>query len=266
VVLRHAIPEERRGHEIAGVAHVRITSRGADELRDLTVPVLAVQVVLVALKGIGELVMLESVREVEPPPIACVGVQIGEHLVHAAVLRVQHLRDLRVIERREDGLGPRGELRFDGERGAIPGVSIGVAKPGERLVQRVPRRPEAVEVERGRADLALRQRRKRLAAAFERAQVPVAVLVLHGSKLADDVIRPLLVPRVAGREVHETDGREIVAGDMSGEVSPSTVPSGVRFGFLRQPGAHAVVREHAIRLQLEQVFRGEVLGALEGPA
>ena len=114
--------------------------------------------------------MLEPIRQVEPPLVAGVDVEIGEHLVHAAVLRVEHLLNLRVGERREHALGPRGELRLDGERGLVAGVAIRVAQPGVRLVQRVPRRPEAVEVERGRTNLALRDLRERLAPVLERAQ------------------------------------------------------------------------------------------------
>ena len=106
VVLRDAIPEERRGHEVARVADVCITSRRADELRDLTVAVFAPEVVLMALERVGELVMLEAIRQIEPAVVAGVDVQVGEHLVHAAVLGVEHFRDLRIIERCEHAAPP----------------------------------------------------------------------------------------------------------------------------------------------------------------
>jgi hypothetical protein len=81
------------------------------------------------------------------------------------VLGVEHPRDLRVVERCEDALGPRRELRLDAERGLAPGVAMRIAQSGERLVEGIPRRPEAVEIERGGADVTLRQRRECLAAA-----------------------------------------------------------------------------------------------------
>ena len=78
------------GHEIAGVSHVCITSRGADQLRDLTVAVLPVQVILVPFERVGELVVLEAIRQVEPAAIARVRVEVREDLVHPAMLGVEH--------------------------------------------------------------------------------------------------------------------------------------------------------------------------------
>ena len=122
------------------------------------------------LERIGERAMLEPVRQVEPALVARVGVEIGEHLVHAAVLGVEHLLNLRVAERREHALGPLGELDLDVERGAVAGVAIRVAQPGERLVQRVPGRPQAVQVEAARADVALGHRGPTLRGRLERAR------------------------------------------------------------------------------------------------
>ena len=112
VVLHHAVPEERRRHQVAGVARVAVALRRADELGDLAVAVLAVEVVLPALERIGERVVLEPERQREPPLVAGVGVEVGQHFVHAAVLGVEHLCDLRIGERRQDPLGPAGELQF----------------------------------------------------------------------------------------------------------------------------------------------------------
>jgi hypothetical protein len=51
-----------------------------------------------------------------------------------------------------------------------------IAQSGERLVEGVPWRPEAVEIERGGADVTLRQRRECLAAALECAEITIACL------------------------------------------------------------------------------------------
>ncbi len=77
-----------------------------------------------ALERVGELVMLEAIREREPATLAGVGVEIGQHFVHAAMLGVEHARDLLVVERREHALGPSGELSLDVERRAIARVAI----------------------------------------------------------------------------------------------------------------------------------------------
>src|SRR4051794_36238040 len=129
------------------------------------------KVVLVPLERVGELVMLEAVREYEPAAIARVGIEIGEHLVHAAVLRIEHPRHLLVAHGREHALRPRRELRLDVERRLVARISIGVAKPGVRLVQGVPRRPEPVQVEAAGTNVTARYGGPRLTPSFERAEI-----------------------------------------------------------------------------------------------
>src|SRR5262249_61346505 len=92
------------------------------------------------------------------------------------------------------------------------------------------------------------------------------MLVLNLLHFADDVIGPLLETRIARRGVHKTHGRQVVARDMSSEVSAVSVPAGVPLGLWFQPGALAVISHHPIRLQLEQVIRVQVLRLLEWPA
>jgi hypothetical protein len=87
--------------------------------------------------------------------------------------------------RAESPLGPSGELGLDGQCGAIAGVAVRIPQAGERLVQRVPRRPQPVQVEGRRPDLAAGQAGKGVPPAFQGAQITVAVLVLHRFQLAD---------------------------------------------------------------------------------
>ena len=68
------------------------------------------------------------------------------------------------------------------ERGAAVRVPVGVAQPGKRLVQRVPQRPEAVQIEVGRTDIAPRHVGKRLAHALQRAGEAITVLVLAATQ------------------------------------------------------------------------------------
>src|SRR5262249_30858288 len=124
VMLRYAIPEEGRGREVAWVFRIRVPRRGPDQFGDLAVAVLSGKNVLVALERVGELVMLEAIREIEPPLVARVDVEVGQHLVHAAVLGVEHFGNLHVAERLEHAFGPRGELRLDVERRLVPSVAI----------------------------------------------------------------------------------------------------------------------------------------------
>ena len=53
---------------------------------------------------------------------------------------------------------------------------------------------------------------------------------------------------------------------MACEVAAVPVPAGVRLGLLRQTGPVAIVREHPVGLQLEQVAGVQVLRVLERSA
>src|SRR4029079_19123271 len=115
--------------------------------RDLTVDVLAREVVLMPGERIREGMVLEAAREGEPARVATVDGKVGEHFIHAAMLGIEHLCNLRSIEGREDACCPLGEANLDLQCLATPDVPIGVAEAGEGLVQGVPGRPEPVEIE-----------------------------------------------------------------------------------------------------------------------
>src|SRR5262249_27247537 len=155
---------------------------------------------------------------------------------------------------------------FDVECGLIAGVAVRIAQTRERLVQGVPRRPEPIQIEVCRADVALRDFRERFLHAGERSREAVAVLVLNGFQFADDVVGALLELRVAGRGVHQTDRREVMAGDVSGQLAAVSVPARVARRLRLQSRADAVEGEHAIRFEREQIRGVEILRVLQRPA
>ena len=79
-------------------------------------------------------VVLEFVGERQPARVAGVGVEVGQHFVHAAELGGQHPLDLLVVELRQDALGPGGELDLHVERRAVAGVAVGVAQARRRVL------------------------------------------------------------------------------------------------------------------------------------
>src|SRR5256885_16587302 len=81
--------------------------------------VLSGEVVLMARKSVGKGVMLEAARKRQPSRVTGIDVQVGKHLVHAAVLGVEHLGNLLRIERCEDAARPLGEARLHLERRAV---------------------------------------------------------------------------------------------------------------------------------------------------
>src|SRR5213082_45785 len=179
MVLGDRVPEEPGCQKIGGAAGVHVALHGAEQLGNLRVRMLATEVVLMALERLDQGAVLEGVREPQPALVAGVGVQVDQHLVHAAELGVQHSLDLAVVQARQRPFGPAGKLRLDGERRPVSGVAVRVAQARERLVQGVPGRPQPVQVEGRRLDLAPRQSGEGLSRAFQGAQVTIAVLVLH---------------------------------------------------------------------------------------
>ena len=224
------------------------------------------QVVLVALQRLDERPVLELVGEAEPTLVTRVGVQVGHHFVHAAEFGIQHVLDLCVVEPRENPLRPRRELDLDGERGLVPRVTVRVAQARVHLVQGVPRGPFPVQVEGSGADFAAGEGRERLAPSLERREVAVAVGVLHGREFPDDVCRALFEPGVAGGRPHQADGRQVMTGDVPGEIAAAAVPPAVRLRLGRQAGALAVIGQHAVGLEREQVLPIELLRMFERPA
>ncbi len=219
-----------------------------------------------ALERHDERAVLERVRQLEPALVPRVAIEVHDHLVHPAELGVHHVLDLLVAEPRQNSLRPRRELRFHFEGHAVAGVAVGVPQARVRFVERVPGRPQAVEVERRRADLAVREPPERLAPARERTQVAVAVLVLDLLQLAHEVVGSGLEARVASGREHETHGREVMARDVAGEIAAPAVPAVVRFRFARESRAFAIVGEHPVGIESQEVGRHQLLRVLQWPA
>ena len=199
---RHRVPKKFRRHAIGLVAGVNVAREIPQQLRHLRVAVQAGKDVLVSGQRIKHRVMIEMMREIQPALIARVGIKIGEHFVHAAEFRVEHFLSLRFIQFRQNAFRPCRKLRLDFERRAIARITIGIAQSRKRLVQRVPRRPHAVQVKEARTYVALCHFRPLLASAFERAEITIAILVLHFFHLFDEIVRALFESRIAGRRVH----------------------------------------------------------------
>ena len=249
VVIDDAIPERGGGGLVGTIAGVGIARGRADGLGHLRVAVQAAERILPALQRVHDGLVLELVGEVEPTPVAGVGVQVGHHLVHAAELGGEHLLNGRVIHRIEIRRGPSRELDLDLERRLVAGVAIRVAQARERLVQRVPRRPQAVEIEVRRPDVAVRHLRERRLHALQRPGKPVAMRVLHQLQLAHDVVGALLEANIAGGGEHQADRGEIVSRNVARELAAIGIPTRVALGFGREPRRRAVKRQHAVGLE-----------------
>src|SRR5262249_21705882 len=166
VMQRNRVPEEFRRRSVCLVSGVDVARQIANKLWHLGVTVQACQDVFVSRQWITHRLMIEMMGKIQPTLVTSVGVEVGEDLWHAAKLSVEHLLGLRFIKLRENGLGPGGKLSLDFQCCSIAGVAISVAQTCKSLVQRVPRRPHAVEIEEAGSYIAAGDFRPLLSATF----------------------------------------------------------------------------------------------------
>jgi hypothetical protein len=210
--------------------------------------------------------MFEFAREGEPTGVAGVSVQIGEDFGHAAEFGVEHSLELGLIEFGEDAFGPGGEIDFEFERKTVAGVTIGIAKTRVVFVEDVPRRPEAVEIEAAGANVPLSDFIETFFAVGKSAEVTIALGILDEFEFGDDVIGAFFETRITGGGEHEAYGREVMAGDVAGEVFGVAIPAAVGFCFGFETGAFAEIGEHAVGFEFEEIGGIEVLGVFERTA
>src|SRR4030042_583188 len=97
--------------------------------------------------------MFETIGKVQPAFIARIGVEIGQHFVHAAELGVKHSLILGFGKPGKNPLCPFGDLYLDFESRLVTGIAISIPQTRERLVQDIPRHPTPVEVEAARTNI-----------------------------------------------------------------------------------------------------------------
>ena len=147
---------------------------------------------------------------------------------------------------------------FRVQRLAVAGEAIGNATP-PNFVQYIPRRPQAVEIEAARPDVAACHFGKSFLTIFQSTQVTIAVFVLHFLHFPDDIIGPFLDARVVGGGIHQADGGQIMSGDVAGEVFTVAVPTVVAFAWGSRP-ARTRKYPSCDPVPVAQVIRVPILG------
>src|SRR6185503_19446208 len=90
--------------------------------------------------------------------------------------------------------GPVGEFNRDAECFWVLHVPVNVEQAGEEFMQRVPRNPAAVQVERFHANVSGGNFLKNLLAVWDSSDVAVAICALAGFELVDDVVHLIAKP------------------------------------------------------------------------
>ena len=108
---------------------------------------------------------------------------------------------------------------------------IGVAQTGKRFMQDIPRCPKPVEVEAARADVSLSHGFPAFPAPLQCTEIAVAVFVLDFLEFLYDIVRSLFETRISRGGPHQAYSREVMSGDVTGEISSAAVPAAVWFAL-----------------------------------
>src|SRR3546814_3357853 len=106
----------------------------ADQLRDLGVGVDPGENVLALAQRVQNLLVAQALGQAQPASVAGAGVKLGEALVDAAMLAVEHRLDLIVVERGEDAVDIVAEAGGDADRLLVAAEGLGVEQSGVELV------------------------------------------------------------------------------------------------------------------------------------
>lgn len=253
-------PEELRRGAIILAAGELVQALKADHLRDLRVGVQAVEHVAPLDHGRKQREMRELRREIEVALLARDRVQVREHLVHTAVLAIEHLLHLLAGQRGDEIVRVSGEPPQRFQRGIARCMPVRIAQPGEDLVHRVPGHAMELAPLHAVLELARAVRKRADQAAFRR--------VLAGAQLGHDVVDALLEHGLAGRGEHQRAGGQVMAErvTVAADLHPGLLrlPAAVDGRLGRKAGVRPKVVQHAVGLELQQIAFVALLGRQEG--
>jgi len=262
VVPDHGLPEKTGDGEVRKAAGQLVAADGSDRLGHVGVGVLAGHGVDPLCQFAQDELVVEPVRQIEIFLLSGDGVEVGQHLVHAAVFTIEHRQTLLFAEGIDHGGRPVGQAAHHLEREGIPGIGMGIDQPRHHLVDGVPGRPAPVEVEAGGLDLAPGDAGEEGVFTGYGADIAGFSRPLAAGEFGDNVIDPPLEFRVAGARIMHGAGGEIVAESVAGE--PLALPAAVNLTLDRQAGVGMEAVEQPVGLDGEQPGNIALHGVFEG--
>ncbi len=251
-MVMHGLPEELRGLlPVAPAGHVADAFE-ADHLRNLRVGVQAGELVLLFFERAQDGLVRKAHRQVQVLLLPRHLGHVGQHLVHAAVLRAQHVLHLFIGQVRAQCQRPVGQGDQHRARVLVAGVLVGVAQARVHLVQVVPRHPFAVDREVIGLHFTARDGLPHGAALGDAAEVAIAVLFLAALELRDEVVEPLLDFSVTGGRKHQRQRRQVMAAHVA--IETAGLPVAVSRLFERQASLAQKWRQQAVRVHLHHVM------------
>ena len=263
--LAHRGPEEARGRQPVLVRRAGVALLGdagkADHLGDLRIGMQPGQRVARLAQRIEDRAVREALGQAQVTRAAAHRGDVGEDLVHAAVLGAHQVLQLRVAQRLEQGQRPGAQVDQHLARQRLLRQLPRVAQAGEGLVQVVPRHPAPVDGEAVDLELAARDLAPGGLAVGDAAEVAVAMGELALAELAQHLDEPAMHLRVAGGRRHHRQRRHVVPAHVT--VQAAALPVAVGRLGLRQAGLAPEGREQPVRIERHQVALVDVLRRLQ---
>ena len=259
VMLRHPLVEEARGDHMRRVARHLVQPCQADHLRYLRIGMQARQPVLPRGEGIEHRLVPDLLGHAQPARIAGQGIGFRISLVQPAMLGVQHLLHLRVVERLQHAGQIACQSQHDRHRPRIARQHMCVDQPGMDLVPRIERHPSAVQVEPPRADVAAPYLLEhdlavdRLAVALHRgaAAIAVAVRSLDTRHFGQRMIQPRRHLTIARIPHHQRACGQPVAQRVAGNAH--RLPAAIDRLGCRQAGRLVEIVQQPLGIEGQQI-------------
>ena len=249
----HGLPKELRRLLPVAPARQCADALEADDFRDLRIRMQARQLVLAGRQRLQDRLVREAHGQVQILLLARHRIDVGQHLVHAAVLGAQHGLHLCVGERGRQFHGPVRQGHQHGFRLDIAGVLVGVAQAGKYLVQVVPRHPTTVDGKGVGLQLATGHGLPGGAAIGNAAQVAIAIRVLALLQLRQHVVEAFARLGVARGRHHQRQRRQIMPAHVA--VQARRFPVAIAGLNLRQARLAAERRQQFVRVKRHQILQ-----------
>ena len=247
-MLRHALPEEARNVVVALLPCQFVFAGCAYGFRYLSVCVQAVERIFAAGQRVKDGPVVEFLRHAQVLRIAGDGVQVCQHLVHAAEFGIERGLLLLIAQTVDAELDPIGLFHDDIERLPVPAEEIHVQESGHDLVDCIIRRPDAPPGVHPVEKL-FGERRQ-----ITRMEAARRHRLLNLDQFGDNRVGFGLEPFVTGARIHQRAGGQKVAEAVAAQLDIRGLPPSQRPGRRRQPRRDAEHVQEPVGVDTEQVL------------
>ena len=250
----HLVPEVLGDLPVPLVAGQFVLSSSTDDVGDERVDVFALQAVLALCQRFDIAVLHEPARQLQPMPLPRHSVEIGQDVVHSALLcAVQHPLHAAFGQFVAPRLAPARHARDYFDRLGVAAIDVHVHQPGHQFVEAIVRRPDRL-APFGLVDMRL----------GKSAQVAAATeCFLALGQFGDDSVGFGLEFLIVGAGKHERAGGKVVTQGVSTHLAVRTFPAAQRYGMGCEPGSDTPRMQQPVCIQVVQILAVTLHGDFE---